>query len=72
MALLDKPVSEFSVVINLTVQDHPDRAGLVPDRLVATFRIDHLKAAGAEGDAWCDMPPFVIGTAVKQPRHHLI
>jgi hypothetical protein len=72
MALLDKPVPEFSVIVNFTVQGCPDGAGLISDRLVSPWRVDDLQAANTESDAWLDMPPFVIRTAVDEPRQHLI
>ena len=41
MALLDQFPAEFAIVVDLPVQDCPNRAGLVPNRLMATGRVNH-------------------------------
>jgi hypothetical protein len=41
MTFLDQLLAEFAVVVDLAIQDRPDRAGLVLNRLMAAGRVNH-------------------------------
>ena len=57
-------------VVDLAVEDHPDRAVLVGDRLVAGREVDDAQAAEAEADARPRVEAVGIGAAVRDDRGH--
>jgi hypothetical protein len=41
MAFLDQLNAEFAIVVNLTIQDRPDGAGFISNRLMAASQVNH-------------------------------
>src|SRR5688572_9880579 len=62
--------AQLPVVVDLAVEDDPDRAVLVRDRLLAAFEIDDAEAPHAERDAFADVDAFLIGAAVHDGPAH--
>ena len=61
---------QLLVVVDLAVEDDPDRAVLVRDRLVAAVEIDDAEAAHAERDAVADVHTLIVGAAMRHGAAH--
>ena len=61
---------QLLVVVDLAVEDDPDGAVLVRDRLEAVAQIDDAEAAHADGDAVADVDALIVGTAVRHDAAH--
>jgi hypothetical protein len=64
--------AELAIVVDLAVEDDPDRAGLVVDRLPPAGQIDDAQATHAEAHAGADMDAFVIRAAVPDHLAHAV
>ena len=65
-------IVEIRRVVDFDVEDDPDCAVFVRDRLVAALEVDDAEAAHADGDAVADVHALLVGPAVhERPRHPL-
>jgi len=71
MSSLDKVLPEFTVVVDLTVEDDTDRFVFVEDRLITPCDIDDREPPHPQGDMPVVINPFIVRAAVKNgPAHH--
>ena len=70
MAFLDQLLTEFAIVVDLPVHHRPDGAGLVPDRLTSTGRINHPQSPYTKGHAYAMMRPFLVRSSMDKPIEH--
>jgi hypothetical protein len=63
---------EDGVVVDLAVEDRPDRGVLVRHRLMAAFDVDDAEPAGGDGDlpGRVDVQPLVVRSAVDETGRH--
>ena len=64
--------AQLAVVVDLAVEDHPDGAVLVGDRLVAGRDVDDAQAPHAERDAVLDVEALVVRSAVADDVAHAL
>src|SRR5688572_23530266 len=62
--------AQLAVVVDLAVEDNPDRPVFVRDRLMTAFEVDDAQAAHAERHAIAEIDPFVVRTAVHDRGAH--
>src|ERR1700691_6778442 len=72
MAAAQKLSAEFGEVINLSVENYPDGAILVKDRLMAARQIDDTEAAHSEAGSIFDKDSFVIRAAMHDGLAHAV
>jgi hypothetical protein len=70
MALADQVLAESLVVVDLTIEDHPDRAVFIRNGLMAGMEIDNAETAHADSAAAIDVETLVIGAAVPDLIAH--
>jgi hypothetical protein len=61
---------ELAKVVDLAVQDEPQVAASVCDRLLAARRVDDREPPETDRDVGILEPALVVGPAVPQGRHH--
>jgi hypothetical protein len=64
--------TKLRVVVNFSVENHPDRPVLVEHRLVASGKIDDAEAAHPESRSVLDEDSFVIRTAMHDRLAHAV
>ncbi len=62
--------AQLGEVVDLAVEDGPDRLVFVRQRLIAGGEIDDAQPAMAEADALADVEAVGVGTAMGDDRHH--
>jgi hypothetical protein len=62
---------QFLVVVDLTVEDDPDRAIRIAHRLLAAVQIDDAQTPMTQRDVTTQENPFVVRPAVSQAPSHL-
>ena len=62
--------SHLGEVVDLAVEDDPDRAVLVAERLIAGRQIDDAEPPVAEADAGADVEAVRVGAAMRDRRGH--
>src|SRR5258708_382045 len=70
MTALPQRVPELAIVVNLAVEDDPDRTILVADWLLAAFEVNDAQPSHAQSRAGPEVDPFLIGSAVHQHLAH--
>src|SRR5262249_5900382 len=70
MASREEPLAQFLEVVNLAVEDHPDRAVFVDDRLTARGQINDREPPHSQRDVLFEIEAFVVGPAVNDRRRH--
>jgi hypothetical protein len=70
MAAGDQIGAQFPVVVDFSVEDHPNRPVFVTHGLVAGTQIDDAEPAHADGATAFDMEPLVIGAAMADLVAH--
>jgi len=60
--------TDVCVVVNLAVEDDPDRAVLVRERLLPRLQIDDAQAAMREGGSRVEAQAGFVGTAGVEPE----
>ena len=64
-------LSQLDVVVDLPVEDDPQRAVVVGHRLVTRrCRVEYREATNAEADITLEIQPSVVGPAVRQAITH--
>ena len=66
----DQILFQFQVVVDLAVEDDPDGAIFVRDRLLPGLQIDDCQAPHTQGDGLPHVEPFVIGAAMNDSVSH--
>src|SRR5258708_35143606 len=70
----NQTLTQFAIVVKLSVEDHRDVMGFIPDGLMPARQINDAEAAHSEGEAGdagvLDEEAFVIGAAVKHGLRH--
>src|SRR5439155_18392030 len=61
---------QFGEVVNLAVEDDPDRAVFVVNRLMSARQIDNAQAPHPERDAGLDEHTFVVRSAMTDDVAH--
>ena len=62
--------ADLGEVVDLAVEDDPDRAVLVRQRLIAGRKVDDAETTVAEADALADVEPVGVGAAVRDDARH--
>src|SRR5215813_12839022 len=70
VAARKEPPAQFGKVVNLAVEDHPDRAVLVADRLTARGQVDDRKPPHPHRDVLFEIESFIVGPAMHDGRSH--
>src|SRR5450432_1485037 len=70
MALGDQLCAQRLVIVDLAVEDHPERAVLIRNGLMAGAEVNDAETAHADGAAAFDMEAFVVRTAMANPVAH--
>src|SRR6185437_10148458 len=71
MPACDQVSAQVLIAVNFSVEDHPDGAVFVRDRLVSRGQIDNAEPPHADA-AWpIDMEAFIVRSAVAYPVTHL-
>src|SRR5207237_2718153 len=65
-------LTQFDVIVDLTVEDDPDGAVLVAQRLVPTAQVDDRQTAHGHAERTLDVYPFVVGPAMRDERRHSV
>ncbi len=65
-----QPSPQFSVIVNLAVEDDPDIMILVGQRLVAAFHVDNAQPPHGQADIFFDEEALVIGPAMHDAAVH--
>ena len=63
-------VSQFPIVVNLSVEDHPYRAIFIVDRLLPRMHIDDRQPAHPQAHAISKVKPVVIRAPPPNERTH--
>ena len=71
MAARDQVAAKLGEVVNLSVEDDPDRTIFVGNRLVTTGNVNDRKSPHAYGCAAFDVIPGVIRPAMRDDIAHL-
>src|SRR5216683_289008 len=66
----DQLRSKLGVVVDLPVEDDPQRAVLIADRLVAAGEVDDRQPPATERDALANARSFVVGPSMRDARAH--
>jgi hypothetical protein len=70
MATAEQIATELAVIVNLAIQQHPDRAIFVADRLPASGNVDNAEAAMTEANTGANIDAVVVRPAMpKRVRH---
>src|SRR5215468_7801386 len=70
MAAREQQAAQLAVVVDLPVEDDPDRAVFVRDRLASSGQINDREAAHAHRDARLDVMTFTVRPAVLDHATH--
>ena len=70
MAAGDELLAQAKVVVNLAVEDNPDRAVLVADGLMAGCEVHDAQPAHADADMSIKIEALVIRTPVSHDAAH--
>jgi hypothetical protein len=70
MAFLDQLFAEFTIVVDLPIHHRPDGASLIPDRLMATDRINHTQSPHSKGYTYVMMSAFLVRPSMDKPIEH--
>ena len=70
MAACSKLDSQLRKVKKLSIEGHPQVAGLVTDRLVAAEQVDDREPIAAEGQTGFGMRALVVGAAMGDGLEH--
>jgi hypothetical protein len=65
-------LAKFRIVINFTIQEHPDGSIFIADRLVAAGDINNAEPPMAQTDSAIHINALVIRTAMTQSSVHLL
>jgi len=57
-------------IVDLSVEHHGQRSGVIAERLLSSCEIDDAKAPEGECDWTVGKQPFLIGSAVNERRTH--
>ena len=72
MAARREEPRQLAVVVDLTIEDHPDAPVLVAHWLVTGREVDDLEPAHREPDRPLDEESLVVGAAVGDPVVHAL
>ena len=64
-------VPQLAVVVDLAVEDDPDRAVFVGHRLMPALEVDDAQPAHAERDAVSEIHALIVRAAVHDGRAHV-
>jgi hypothetical protein len=64
--------AQLEVVVDLAVEDDPDRAGLVVDRLAAAGKVDDAQSPHAQADARLHVDSLVVRPPVPDDFAHAV
>jgi hypothetical protein len=67
-----KTLAQFLKVVDLPVEDDPDRTILVGNRLLSTFHVDDAEPPHAKGDVPCGQYALIVRPAMKNAGAHLL
>ena len=70
VTLADEVFLDLREVVDLPIEDDPDRLILIVDRLMAGRQVDDAQPAHAQGGLPVDIEPFVVGPAVDDDVGH--
>ena len=70
MSLGDQILAQFLVVVDLAIEDHPDAAILVRDRLMTGAEIDDAEPAHPDAAGTVGVDTFIVGPAVADEVAH--
>src|SRR5690349_19801504 len=70
MAAFEERLTQFLIVVNLPVEDDPNRSVLVADRLLARLEVDDAEPPHAEADTRAKVHPFFIRSTMHQHLTH--
>ncbi len=70
MALSHQGLAEFLKIVNLSVENHPDGAIFVGDRLMTCLEIDDAQAAHADCATAVHVITIIVGTPVADGVAH--
>src|SRR5438034_5115361 len=62
--------AQLAVVVDLPVEDDPDRTVLVADRLLPVLKVDDAQPTHSEPDPVAEIDAFIVGTAVDHRAAH--
>ena len=70
MAVRFELCAHVGVVVNFAVEDHPDGAVLIRQRLLAGFQVDDAQPAMGERRMGVAMQPCLVGSAIGDAVAH--
>jgi hypothetical protein len=71
MAALNQRLAQRAMIVNFAVEDDPEGAIFVRDRLMPGFEVDDAKAAHADSRAAVGVEAVVVGAAMRHDVAHL-
>src|SRR5262245_60282120 len=70
MAAREQPPAQFGKIVNLAVEDYPDRAVFVGDWLMARGQVNDRKPPHSQRDVVLEIKAFVVRAAMPNGRRH--